>query len=183
MLATTYDGAKAEEHLPDHVCALRPLVPYCLYGINAKKERELCGDHWCLNRKAVGINWQELFYIPPFPFYRCQLSCRHDLHFLGGISQEAVMPYCAQGCFSDDQSFIIVQRDQRFFREDCEVMEVLARSSYPPPLVSKPRQVCAKLARSSSKAFCHGRTALGTAASRMQRVRNILCQPRYGLTY
>ena len=35
------------------------------------------------------------------------------------------MPYCAQGCFSDDQLFILVQPDQRFFREDCNVMQYL----------------------------------------------------------
>ena len=58
VLLTTYDGAKSEELLPYHFCALRPCVPYCLYGINAKKERESV-DPAFSNQKAVGLNWQD----------------------------------------------------------------------------------------------------------------------------
>ena len=49
------------------------------------------------------------------------------------------MPYCAQGCFSDDQVFIVVQPDQRFFRADCTVMadlreeQAASSSSAQPP--------------------------------------------------
>ena len=35
------------------------------------------------------------------------------------------MPYCSQGCFSDDQLFIVVQPDQRFFATDCAVLSMV----------------------------------------------------------
>ena len=62
---TTYDEAKSEELLPYTFCALRPCVPFCLYGINARREREDCDDPWMKNRKVVGTNAQEPFFSFP----------------------------------------------------------------------------------------------------------------------
>lgn len=53
-----------------------------------------------------------------------------------------MVPYAAQGCFSDDQLNIVVQPDQRFFLEDCHVMESVrdpgASSSSAGPEQAKP---------------------------------------------
>ena len=65
VLITTYDGAKSEELLPYHFCALRPCIPFCLYGINAATERQAVDPHFG-NNKAVGTNWQVLLRFP-FP--------------------------------------------------------------------------------------------------------------------
>ena len=39
-------------------------------------------------------------------------------------------PYCSQGCFSDDQLFIVVQPNQRFFESDCHVLSMLREEQH-----------------------------------------------------
>ena len=54
----TYDNAPAEERMPYVFSALRPLVPSCLYGMNAADERRTWDRH-CRHENVVGINWRD----------------------------------------------------------------------------------------------------------------------------